>query len=130
MMHDDSEDKMFKALLAEYSAPVEDEGFAAALMQAHSETATTPGHNSQRLRVLTLGFAGAFGAAIAISKIPALGSYLSKLSLPNATLPDTSALNASIADSLSGSPYSLVASGLVVAMMVCIAGALMLSEDM
>ena len=129
MMHDDSENQMFRTLLADYSAPVDEDGFSAAVLQAHTNLKTAPAVNARRLRMITVGVAGGFGAAITISKIPALGAYLSTLQMPSPPLADTSILNGSITESLSGSPYSLIASGLVFAMMVFIAGSLMLSED-
>lgn len=126
MMHDNSEDKMFKDLLGDYAAPADDDGFSAALL------ANLPAEpNPARIKSLLVGSAAAVGGAIAMMQVPALWTYLKGVSVPKLPTPSAPAIDFSALDStgLMSSSYGIWVFTLGALMALWIGKSVLLGDD-
>jgi hypothetical protein len=132
MMHDNAEDRMFKDLLGDYAAPMDDNGFSANVL-AKLET-TVDVTRMARIKSAMVGSAAIVGTAFAGLQLPALWRFVSGLSVPTLDVPKingaslepirTSALDFSIFSS----SYGLGVAALGIVMLLWIGNNLLFSD--
>gem|GEM_PF-2801532 len=93
-MQDPIEDKQFQDLLGDYAAPVSDDGFSAYVMaQLPSSSANL--QNTENLRRRFIGGGAIMGAVIAATQLPALVKLISKLNVPDVSMPALASVDTS-----------------------------------
>lgn len=121
VMHEDTEDKMFKDLLSDYAAPADDNGFSDHVLASFE---ARPDHS--RLKMLMVGGAGLVGAAIAGLQLPGLWNYVSGFKVP--TLQPVSA--PAVDTSLLSSTYGMAIAGMVLLLLLWVGNNILFGEDM
>jgi len=121
VMHEDTENKMFKDLLSDYAAPAADNGFSEEVLAGLE---AQPDHS--RLKTRLVGGAGLIGAVIAGMQLPGLWNYLSGMSVPNVQPLSTPQVNTG----LFSTSYGMAAVGIILLLGFWIANNVLFGEDM
>ena len=121
VMHEDTEDKMFKDLLSDYAAPTADNGFSEKVM---ANLEPRPDHT--RLKALMVGGAGLIGAVIAGLQLPGFWNYLTGISVPDIQPLPT----AQIETGLLSTSYGMAAVGIILLLGFWVGNNVLFGEDM
>lgn len=130
MMHETPEDDMFTALLSEYSAPIQDNGFSAnmmAMIASQDTQATVNAIKHKTIKAMIIGSSAVIGGAYAALQIPSLLRIIRDVSLPkiDITMPTVSGLNVPTIDpTLFSSSYMMAAAAIIAIMFIWLAGTL------
>lgn len=125
-MQDNTEDKMFKTLLADYAAPTDDNGFSDFVLANLPKP-----RNTKLIKSVMVGGAGALGALIASAKLPALWAYVSGVTMPALPAVETPTMDitAITNSSLMNSSYAPVILGLGLLLVLWMGQTLLFGDD-
>jgi hypothetical protein len=124
MFMENSEDRIFKDLLADYSAPISDEGFSDHLLAALPRTRDT-----RRLKLAAIGSAFIMASLIFAAQLPSLFRLLARAQTPTSgsnhlLIPDITGGLAALMQNLTSNPSYLMAAGAALLMVMWMMGTL------
>lgn len=122
MMQENTEDNMFNALLSDYAAPLDDDGFSDALM------ANLPTRQTHPLKAKFISTAAILGGAYAALQLPTLWRYISGLTLPSFNVPKLDV--SQIETAATSSSYTLVAAALFAIMIIWLGSTFVFGDEM
>ncbi|MBL4869456.1 MAG: hypothetical protein JKX72_00740 [Robiginitomaculum sp.] len=120
MMQDNFDDKMFKDLLNEYAAPMDDAGFSDAVMAGLMPP--------KPRKAYFVGIAAALGGGYAALQVPNLWRYISAINLPTLNIPKLDIPQIETASSMS--PYTLVSGTLFMLIFIWLCSVFLLEDSM